>query len=173
MVELKKLTPEAIPSALEKATRYRLLKEPDEVESICLDILEITPDHQDALILLLLAVTDKFQQSGLNPYYDRALKIVSRLSDAYCKSYYSGMLFEQRAKYHINQNVPGCGKVAYDWFLKAMQAYEEALAGCDPDNQDALLRWNSCARFINRHPEGRDDEDDRSETPLDTYDTPH
>ena len=95
------------------------------------------------------------------------------LNTDYCKSYYSGLLFERRAKYHFQQGVPGSGKIAYDWFLKAMQAFDKALAGCDPDNQDALLRWNSCARFINRHPEARDDESDHSETPLDTFDTPH
>ena len=172
MIELKKITPEAVPSALEKAKRYRFLNEPDEVESICLDILEATPDHQDALILLLLALTDKFHQSGLNPHYENALEIVKRLSDGYCKSYYSGLLFERRAKYHYRLGVPGSGEAAYDWFLKAMQAYEAALAGCDPDNQDALLRWNSCARFINRHPEARGD-DESAETPLDAFDTPH
>ena len=39
MFELKHITHEAIPHALEKAERYRLLNEPEEAESICLDIL--------------------------------------------------------------------------------------------------------------------------------------
>ena len=36
MFELKPLSREAIPRALEKAERYRLLNEPAEAESICL-----------------------------------------------------------------------------------------------------------------------------------------
>jgi hypothetical protein len=43
MVELKRLSAEAIPAALEKALRYRLLNEPAEAESICHDVLHIGP----------------------------------------------------------------------------------------------------------------------------------
>jgi len=39
MSELKTLSKNAIPGALEKAERYRLLNEPAEAESICLDVL--------------------------------------------------------------------------------------------------------------------------------------
>ena len=62
MSELKQLSPQAIPAALEKAERYRLLNEPREAESICLDVLEADPDNQQALITLLLAVTDRFSK---------------------------------------------------------------------------------------------------------------
>jgi len=68
MVKLKAIAPEAVASALEKAKRYRLLNEPDEAESICLDILAVVPDHQEALILRLLALTDKFVDEGLKAY---------------------------------------------------------------------------------------------------------
>jgi hypothetical protein len=44
MVELKGLYTEAIPAALEKALRYRLLNEPAEAESICHDVLHIDPE---------------------------------------------------------------------------------------------------------------------------------
>ena len=37
--ELKPLLVEAVPEALKKAERYRLLNEPDEADSICRDIL--------------------------------------------------------------------------------------------------------------------------------------
>jgi hypothetical protein len=173
MVELKTLTPEAVPSALEKAKRYRLLNEPDEAESICLDILEVDAAHQEALILLLLSLTDKFPDEGLNPAYERAREIVDRLGSAYCKSYYTGIIDERRAKFHLKQGGPGSGAVAYDWFVKAMKAYGEALAGCDPDNQDAVLRWNSCARFINSNPDLKMFDADGSEMLLDSFDTPH
>ena len=36
--------------------RYRLLNEPWEAESICLDILTLEPDNQEALILLLYGI---------------------------------------------------------------------------------------------------------------------
>jgi hypothetical protein len=43
MFELKELSKEAIPAALEKAMRYRLLNEPGEAESVCHDVLCIDP----------------------------------------------------------------------------------------------------------------------------------
>ena len=52
----KPLPKDGIPRALEKADRYRLLNEPMEAESICLDVLATDPDHQDALVMLVLAL---------------------------------------------------------------------------------------------------------------------
>jgi hypothetical protein len=173
MIELKPIKPEATSSALEKAKRYRLLNEPDETESICLDILAINPGHQETLITLVLALTDKFVDAGLNPAYDTARKMISQLDSTYCQSYYTGIVYERRAKFHYKQGGPGSAAVAYDWFAKAMAAYDEALAGCDPDNQDALLRWNSCVRFINRHQELQSFGVDHEEMLLDSFDTPH
>ena len=121
----------------------------------------------------MLALTDKFSENGLNPCFEQAREIVTRLDSAYCKSYYTGIVFERRAKFHFNQGGPGSGTVAYDWFVKAMKAYGEALAGCDPHNQDAVLRWNACARFINSHPEAKGDDADQPEMLLDSFDTPH
>lgn len=173
MVELKTLNPKAAPAAIKKAKRYRMLNEPDEAESICLDILAVVPDHQEALITLFLALTDKFADNGLNPAFRDAREVVSRLDSAYCQSYYTGILFERRAKFHFKQGAPGSGAVAYDWFAKALKAYGEALAGCDPNNQDAVLRWNSCARFINNHQDLKSFGADQPEMLLDSYDTPH
>ena len=62
MFELKRLSEDAIPAALEKALRYRLLNEPAEAESICHDVLSIDPENQEALVLLLLALTDTLQR---------------------------------------------------------------------------------------------------------------
>ena len=49
MFPLKPLSAAAIPRALEKAERYRLLNQPWAAESICLDILEADPAHPDRL----------------------------------------------------------------------------------------------------------------------------
>jgi hypothetical protein len=173
MLELKSLTPEAIPGALKKAKRYRLLNEPDAAESICLDVLAAEPGHQEALITLLLALTDKFHHSGLIPSFDQARDLIARLDDSYCKSYYVGIIFERRAKYHLRQGGPGSGPAAYECFVKAMSAYNEALSGVDPKNQDAVLRWNSCARILNSNPEVKAEEASGTEPLLDSFDQPH
>ena len=47
---------------LEKALRYRLLNEPLEAESICLDVLQAEPANQEALVTLVLARTDLFDE---------------------------------------------------------------------------------------------------------------
>jgi len=57
---LKTISKEGIPEALSKAERYRLLNEPGEAESICRDVMAVEPDHQGALRLLGLALTDQF-----------------------------------------------------------------------------------------------------------------
>ena len=60
MFELKTLSPEGVPAALEKALRYRMLNEPEQAESICEDVLRLEPDNQEALVMLILALTDRF-----------------------------------------------------------------------------------------------------------------
>ncbi|MEO8648179.1 MAG: hypothetical protein ABI539_03340, partial [Acidobacteriota bacterium] len=60
MFDLKPLDQDAIPAALEKANRYRLLNEPGAAESIYLDILAVEPDDQEALKNIVLAMSDRF-----------------------------------------------------------------------------------------------------------------
>ena len=151
MFTLKTLPREAIERALEKAKRYRLLNEPFEAESICQDVLAIDADNQEALIMLLLALTDKFKHE-LNPAFSEAQEVLKRLSDHYCKAYYEGIIYERRAKVHLARQVPGSGFSAYEWFRKAMDAYEKAQM-CAPQPDDAILRWNTCARIIMQNPD--------------------
>jgi hypothetical protein len=173
MIELKPLKSEAFAAALEKAKRYRLLNEPDDAESICLDVLASKPDHQDALITLLLALTDKMRNSGVNPAFDQAQEIIQKLDSSYSKSYYLGVIFERRAKYHLKQGGPGSGTAAHPWFIKAMDSYEHALSADDPKNQNAVLRWNSCARILNSRSDVTADDSDNAEMLLDSFETPH
>ena len=56
MFELKRLSNDAIPAALERAERYRLLNEPFDAESICEDVLVVDPANQAAQVMLLLAL---------------------------------------------------------------------------------------------------------------------
>ena len=147
MFKLKPLSEEAVPSALEKATCYRYLNEPAEAESICLDILEVQPDHQQALITLILALTDQFDRD-LSKTFPKAREAVKRLTDDYCRIYYRGIICERRAKVHFERGGPGSGHLAYDWFRQAMEAYEKAIGKRLAGNDDAILRWNACARVI-------------------------
>ena len=151
MFELKTLSKASIPAALQKAERYRLLNEPDQAASICLDILRVDSENQEALIMLLLANTDKFK-TALYPAFDRAMEILSRLSSKHCKLYYRGIINERRARAHLEGGVPGSSELAYDWYIKAMTDYEQALGNCSPGNEDAALRWNTCARVLNENP---------------------
>lgn len=150
MSELKPLSQEAIPAALEKAERYRLLNEPAEAESICLDVLRTDPQNQTALITLLLAVTDRFGK-GYGVSDTQAKELLSRVKGDYERSYYTGILAERRAKAKLAQGTPGSRHYAYDGFRDAMAWFEKAEAVRPPGNDDALLRWNTCARIIEKN----------------------
>ena len=148
MFELKPIVKEAIPRALEKAERYRLLNEPGEAESICRDVLRIDPENQTSIVMLLLSLTDQFD-SGTTVNQPREL--LSRLRDDYERNYYTGIICERWAKTQLNHGLPGSGFIAYDWFHEAMSWYEKAEAIRPAGNDDALLRWNACARIIMRN----------------------
>jgi hypothetical protein len=146
MFELKILSPEAVPRALAKAERYRLLNEPGEAESICLDALEVAPTNQEAITMLLLAITDQFDADTSR--VNDAWKTVDRLTTEYERAYYSGIIYERRAKASLKHAKPRGGPRAYEWLREAMACYEKAETLRSPNNDDALLRWNTCARLI-------------------------
>jgi hypothetical protein len=58
--DLKPISREGVPAALRKAERYRLINDPSSAESICRDVLTVDPGNQQALVTLLLAITDQF-----------------------------------------------------------------------------------------------------------------
>ena len=146
---LKTLSPEAVARAVGKAERYRLLNEPAEAESICLDALAIEPDNHDALVNLLLALTEQFEED-LPGAVTEALHVVSRMSDVYEHAYYSGIVCERRAKAQLHRGGLGLGPRVYGSLREAMTWYERAEAMRPAGNDDALLRWNTCARLIMR-----------------------
>lgn len=165
MFELKPLRREALSEALEKARHYRLLNEPVEAESICLDILNLEPENEEALVTLLLSLTDQFG-GHLKTTFIRAREATCRLKSDYDQAYYGGLVCERRAKVHLDRGGPGSGHVAYDWFRKAMDAYEEALQ-IEKSASDPILRWNTCARLIMQHPELEEEPVERREHLLD------
>jgi hypothetical protein len=148
MHQLKRISKNAIPAALEKATRYRLLNEPQEAESICLDVLAADPDHAEALVMLLLALTDQFDKQ-YSEALSRAREVLPRLPEGYEQAYYEGIINERWAKAQLDRGVPD--HVVCGWFREAMQCYQSALSQAEPGNPDAALRWNACARILARH----------------------
>lgn len=144
---LKPITREAIPAALEKAHRYRLLNQPLQAESICLDVLAVDPDNAEATIALFLALTDQFPRS-LQPAFDRARALLAHLPDAYTRCYYEGILCERRGKAHFRSGSPMAGTMAFEWLQMAMGFYERAEQVRPAGDDDAVLRWNSCARML-------------------------
>ena len=151
MFDLKPLNPDAIPKALQKAERYRLLNEPEEAESICLDILAVDSDNHQALVTLLLALTDQFRTDDDAHCYARARDVLPRLRGEYERYYYAGIICERRGSATLDRRSPGADGVAYTLFRQAMEWYEQAEAVRPPDNDDALLRWNTCVRMIEKH----------------------
>jgi tetratricopeptide (TPR) repeat protein len=151
MFELKPLSRQAIPGALEKAHRYRLLNEPAEAESICRDVLEIDPGNQQALVALVLALSDQLDDSPGSAV--EAREYLAQVEDEYARLYYGGILIERRAKATLHVGGPGSGGMAYDYLRQAMELFERAIAVRPPDNDDSILRWNTCVRLIATHPE--------------------
>jgi hypothetical protein len=150
MFELKTLSPDAVPRALAKAERYRLLNEPGEAHSICLDVLAADPDNQEAVRTIVLALTDEFVADSSR--VQEALSTIPQLQDDYERTYYTGIVQERRAKAILAHDVPRGGSQAYEWLRQAMRCYEAADAIRRPENEDARLRWNACARLINSTP---------------------
>ncbi|HJZ56964.1 MAG TPA: hypothetical protein VKE74_18490 [Gemmataceae bacterium] len=152
MFELKSLTWEGIRAALEKANRYRLLNEPEQAESICHDVLRLDPDHQEALTTLILALTDRF--AGPRPVPGRVVReLIPKLHGEYEREYYAGIIDEREGIAWLRSDKPRAGAAAYECFRHAMAHFEEAEALRPPANDDALLRWNSCARMIMAYPD--------------------
>lgn len=146
MFDLKPLSKEAIPAALEKARHYRLLNEPAAAESICLDVLAVDPENQEALIDIVLAMADRFGKDyavGDN----HVNEFLPRIKDQYAREYYTGIVYERRAKAILAKD----GVNAYEMFHQAMDCFQKAEAIRPHGNDDAILRWNGCARIINRN----------------------
>jgi hypothetical protein len=147
MPQLKPISREAIPFALDRAQRYRLLNEPMEAESICRDVLAADPANKEALVTLLLALTDQFDTEYVTAL-GRAKEVLPQLASSYDRAYYEGIIHERWAKAEAAKGVPA--HLVAGWFRQAMRSYESAEQLSTPDNPDPALRYNTCARILDR-----------------------
>ena len=148
---LKQLTLAGVPAALEKADQYRLLNQPWAAESICWDIAAANPANQAALRTRLLAQTDQFgptweRCAGREKRWQRSpMPTNGRIMPALiCER-----LREGSAR---SSTRPGSRFHAYDELREAMEWYEKAEAIRPAGDDDAILRWNTCARLLNQSP---------------------
>jgi hypothetical protein len=154
-MDLKPITRQGLPAALQKAERYRLLNDSSAAESICLDILQIEPENQLALVTLLLSITDQFAEEHSDSVH-RARDVLPRLRDDYKRAYYAGIICERHAKALLHRAALGATDVAIEWFHEAMTWYARAEALRPAGNDESILRWNTCVRMLGRHePSGR------------------
>jgi hypothetical protein len=149
--ELKRITREGVIAALQKAHRYRVLNDSVAAESICLDVLAVDPTNTDAIITHVLSITDQFP-AGRAPDRARAEAAVGALTDAYRSAYYQGVICERWANGLLHRAGPHAGEMAYDWIAKALAWYAKAEALRPAGNDEAILRWNTCVRILQREP---------------------
>jgi hypothetical protein len=151
MFALKALSHDSIGGALARAERYRLLNEPGQAESICLDILEVDPENQSALICFVLVQTDQI------PYnkraFQKAIAAAEKLQGPYDRAYYTGIAWERRARALHHDAAMGSKYSVYEWTVQALHCFEAAEHLRPQGNDDAVLRWNTCVRFLQQHPD--------------------
>ncbi|MEO1837145.1 MAG: hypothetical protein ABGZ49_16810 [Akkermansiaceae bacterium] len=149
-MELKPLPTEAVPAALKKAKHYRLLNEPAAAESICLDILRVDSENREALVILILAMSDH-SGGGYKISDHRVEDLIAQIPSDYERAYYTGLVAERRGLAKIREQSPGSSYVAYECLTTAMSHFEEALALSHSTGGESTLRWNTCARLIERN----------------------
>ena len=147
MSDLKKISNEAIPRAIQKAERYRLLNQSWATESICLDVLEVDPTNQQVLVMLVLALTDQFgRESGA--LARRARETLDRVTDPYQRAYYAGIIAERLAHAQLTSGAMHAEAMAFTTLRTAMESFEKAESLRQPGNDDSILRWNTCQRTL-------------------------
>jgi hypothetical protein len=149
-LKLKTISKDGIAEAISKAELYRFLNEPEESESICHDILAADPENQTALRILGLAITDEFTGEA-SDRYSEAESMFLRLTDDYEQQYCRGLLCERQAKAQMRAGRPPHAVTAL--FQEAMRHFEAAEKIHPPKNDDAILRWNRCARLLEKFPQ--------------------
>ena len=143
--KLKSISNAGIAEATAKVELYRYLNEPEEAESICRDILAIDPQHQLALRLLGLSMTDQFAGRSSDRQHE-VEEIFKGLRDHYEQLYYTGIIYERRAKAQLQAGQPP--HTVLPLFERALKCFGEAENIRPTGNDDTILRWNRCVRLL-------------------------
>jgi hypothetical protein len=146
--KIKSIRQESVAHSLEMARRYRLLNEPMQAESICLDILALEPNNEAARVELVLTMSDQFAGTRKSPRRADIMAHIDLLSDEYSKHYYRGLVLEREGLGFLDRG--NASTFAYDGLREAMESYEAAERIRPAGNDDAILRWNACVRAIQR-----------------------
>ncbi len=150
---------QAVGKALEKAKQYRTLLEPDLAISICLDIFAIEKNHQETLVVYILAFTDTFSKPNIKTSDKKIKQAITELKNDYQQNYYTGIFQQKKARSLTSHAMSG--SFAYHLLLEAIANYETTDKLSQADNDDAILRRNSCVRIIqDEHLQLRQDLDD-------------
>ena len=147
--ELKKLADKNLSAAITLAKHYRDLNQPDEAESICRDVLEVAPDHVDALRTLGLALTDRFPTAWMS-LFEEACSTFKKLPSEYERLYYVGIAWERYAKAQLES---GRAHNAIHAFEEAIAKFEEASPLAAKDDPAPILHYNRCVRALTTNPE--------------------
>jgi tetratricopeptide (TPR) repeat protein len=162
--QLKAISKNGIAGALAKVQHYRYLNQAEEAESICRDIMAVDPENQMALRQLGLAITDQFT-GGTADRFNEAHSCFEKLTNAYERSYYLGIVNERRAKAQLRAGHHS--HALHTSFENALRYFEEAENVRPQGNDDALLRWNRCLRLMQGVPLSTSESDsfDASDAP--------
>jgi len=98
--------------------------------------------------MLILSLTDQFRVDLTQ--MERARTLASRLADRYERAYYSGIVRERLGKAQLARGGTGSDGYAASALQEAMAWYERAEALRPSGNENALLRWNTCVRTLER-----------------------
>jgi tetratricopeptide (TPR) repeat protein len=141
------ISKDSIARALERADHYRLLNEPAQAESICRDIVAVDPDNEQAWIHLLLSLTDQFPED-MTHAHEAAKEALAHIKGPYQQAYYQGIIDERWGRANLQH---GRGiQAVQSWINQAMQNYQRAMQLAPADDPDPTLRWNTCARLLNK-----------------------
>jgi len=147
--ELKQLRARDLEAAVALAKHYRDLNQPEDAESICRDILDVSPGSDDAWRTLGLALTDQFPTSWMR-LFDDACAAFAKLSSHYERMYYTGIAWERYAKAQLEL---GNNKNAIHAFEQAIRLFDEADELGSSEDPGPILHYNRCIRALTTTPE--------------------
>ena len=102
--------------------------------------------------MLILSMTDQFEETLSGRL---AQQLLPRLAGDYEKNYFAGIISERLGRAYMKNQGHGFSFEAYDCLREAMTCFEKAQDLRRAGEEEAIFRWNTCARTLNSHPELR------------------